>query len=72
MGSRKELKLNLYQAMTERWLRCFITVMLFTLVSHGYAAGQDNPTLAEQVVGKQLSIPSREATHSQALALGSA
>ena len=50
---RKELKLNPYQAMTERWVRCFISVMLFTLISHGYAAGQDNPTLAVQVVGNQ-------------------
>ena len=72
MGSRKELKLNPYQGMTERWLRCFISVMFFTLISHGHTAGQDNPPLAERVIGKQLSIPSREATHSQALALGSA
>ena len=70
MGSRKELKLNPYQAVTERWLRCFISVMLFTLISHGH--GQDHRPLAERVIGKQLSIPSREATHSQALALGSA
>ena len=50
---RKELKLNHYQAMTERWVHCFISVMLFTLISHGYAAGQDDPTLAVQVVGNQ-------------------
>ena len=64
MGSRKELKLNLYQAMTERWLRCFITVMLFTLVSHGYAAGQDNPTLAEQALASScLYRRARRLTH---------
>jgi L,D-transpeptidase ErfK/SrfK len=51
MGSRKEL--NPYQAMTERWLRCFISLMLFTLISHGRTAGQDNPPLAERVIGKQ-------------------
>jgi hypothetical protein len=66
MGSRKEL--NPYQAMTERWLCCFISVMLFTLIWHG--KGQDQQPLAERVIGKQ--IPSRETTHSQALALGSA
>lgn len=45
--------MNHDQAMTKRSVRCFISVMLFTLISHGYAAGQDNPTLVEQVVGKQ-------------------
>ena len=45
--------MNHDQAMTKRSVRCFISAMLFTLLSHGSAAGQDNPTLAEQVVGKQ-------------------